>query len=135
MLSVECKAICIGINFLVLLSILLCSSLVQFKKGPEYFTMEIDQVLIPFLNPKFHSNILAVDFNSYYNAFQPFFHTWSGLYFLATLYTCNLLYYYYYCYLWRVFHISWWFFTGVWVTVSFLNSPGLFLVFWPISVM
>ena len=40
-------------------------------------------------------------------------------------------------YSFRVFHISvsWWFFTGVWVTASFLKSPGLFSVFWPFSVM
>ena len=32
----------------------------------------------------------------------------------------------------RIFHItiSWWFFTGVWVTASFLMSPELFSVFW-----
>ena len=30
--------------------------------------------------------------------------------------------------------ISWWFFTRVWVAASLLKSPGLFLVFWPISV-
>ena len=32
----------------------------------------------------------------------------------------------------RVFHISvsWWFFTGVWVTASLLKSPGLVLRFW-----
>ena len=37
----------------------------------------------------------------------------------------------------RVFHIivSWWFFTGDWVTASFLKSPGLFSVFWLFSVM
>ena len=37
----------------------------------------------------------------------------------------------------RVFHISisWWFFTGVWVTASLLKSPGLVSVFWPISIM
>ena len=31
--------------------------------------------------------------------------------------------------------ISWWFFTGAWVTASHLNSPGLFSIFWLISVM
>ena len=37
----------------------------------------------------------------------------------------------------RVFHISisWWFFTGVWVTASLLKSPGLISVFWPSSAM
>ena len=43
----------------------------------------------------------------------------------------------YYYLLIRDFHISinWWFFIGVWVTASFLKSPGLFLVFWPFSIM
>ena len=31
--------------------------------------------------------------------------------------------------------VSWWFFTGVWVTASFLMSPGRFSVFWPFSLM
>ena len=37
----------------------------------------------------------------------------------------------------RVFHISvsWGFPTGVWVTASLLDSPGLFSVFWPISTI
>ena len=36
----------------------------------------------------------------------------------------------------NVFHtiVSWWFFTGVWVTTSPLKSLGLFLVFWPILI-
>ena len=40
-------------------------------------------------------------------------------------------------YSFRVFHISvsWWSFTGVWVTASLLKSPGLFSVFWPFSIM
>ena len=46
---------------------------------------------------------------------------------------------YYYCYylLIRVFHISvsWWSFTGDWLTASFLKSPGLFSVFWPFSII
>ena len=52
---------------------------------------------------------------------------------VSMVYT-RLLYYYYY---WRVFHTSsnWWVSTGVWVTVTLLWSPGLFLVFWPISSM
>ena len=47
-----------------------------------------------------------------------------------------LLTYHYYMiiYFFRVFHISisWWFFTGVWVTVSLLKSPELCSVFWPL---
>ena len=40
-------------------------------------------------------------------------------------------------YSFRVFRISvsWWFFTGVWVTPSLLNSPGLFSVFCPSLIM
>ena len=34
-----------------------------------------------------------------------------------------------------VFHVSWWFFTEVWVTASLLKSLGFFSVFWPISTM
>ena len=37
----------------------------------------------------------------------------------------------------RVFHIgvSWWLFTGVWVTASLLKSAGLVSGFWPFSTM
>ena len=37
----------------------------------------------------------------------------------------------------KVFHtsVSWWFSTRVWETASHFKSPGLFLVFWPISTM
>ena len=37
----------------------------------------------------------------------------------------------------EIFHIrvSWWSFTGVWVTASLLKSPGLFSVFWLFSIM
>ena len=46
-------------------------------------------------------------------------------------------YYQYYYLLIRVFHISvsWWSFTGVWVTASLLKSPWLFSVFWPFSII
>ena len=49
----------------------------------------------------------------------------------------SVYYYYYYCSLIRAFHISdsRWFFTEVWVTVSLLKSPGLFLVFWQFPTM
>ena len=40
-------------------------------------------------------------------------------------------------YSFRVFHISisWWFFTGVWVTASLLKSPGLVSGFWQFSAI
>ena len=45
--------------------------------------------------------------------------------------------YYYYYLLIRVFHISvsWWSFTGDWVTASFLKSPGFFTESWPFLIM
>ena len=55
--------------------------------------------------------------------------------------SCQVLYYYYYYYYYylliRVFHISvsWWSFTGDWVTANLLKSPGLFSVFWPFLIM
>ena len=47
MSSLGCNALCMGISFLVLWSICLSSSLVHFKKGPEYLTRETAQVFIP----------------------------------------------------------------------------------------
>ena len=49
-------------------------------------------------------------------------------------------YYYYYC-CWYLllesfsYQFNWWSSSGVWVTASLLKSPGLFLVFWPFSIM
>ena len=62
------------------------------------------------------------------------------LLFLSSLARSRYYYYYYYHYYYsliRAFHISIsrWVFTGVWVAASLLKSPGLFLVFWPFSVM
>ena len=50
--------------------------------------------------------------------------------------SCIYHYYYYYLLI-RVFHISvsWWSFTGDWVTASLLKFPGLFSVFWLFSIM
>ena len=65
----------------------------------------------------------------------PFFmYAWSRL--IQTSAIAYYYYYYYYYLLIRLFHISvsWWFFTGVWVTASPLKSLGFFTVFWPFSV-
>ena len=45
--------------------------------------------------------------------------------------------FYYDHYSFRVFQISisWWYFTGDWVTASLLKSPAIFSVFWPSSIM
>ena len=49
----------------------------------------------------------------------------------------DCLCHYYFCTPLRVFHtsVSWWFFTGIWMTVILFRSPGVFSVFWPISTM
>ena len=61
---------------------------------------------------------------------------WGIISSLSPHYYCYHYYQYYYLLI-RVFHIciSLWFFTGVWVTASFLKSPGLFSVFWPFSII
>ena len=46
MLFLECKALCIVINFLVLWYICLSSSLLHFKDGPEYLTRRTAQEFI-----------------------------------------------------------------------------------------
>ena len=48
LLSLECKALSI-VHFLVLWSICLSSSLVHFKKSPEYFTLETTRLFIPLI--------------------------------------------------------------------------------------
>ena len=57
--------------------------------------------------------------------------------FLAQFPVDHLSPYYYYYFLVRVFHISvsWWFFTGIWLTASLLKSPGLLSVFWQFSII
>ena len=47
--SLECKALCIVISFLVLWFICLSSSVVYFKNGPEYRTRGTAQVFISFI--------------------------------------------------------------------------------------
>ena len=62
---------------------------------------------------------------------------------LVQLKDVHFVYYYYYYYYFnyfthsRVLHtsVTWLFSTWVKVTASILKSPGLFLVFWPISTM
>ena len=49
MSSLGFKALCIIINLLVLWSVYVNSSLVYFKKGPEYLTRETIQVFIPLM--------------------------------------------------------------------------------------
>ena len=63
MSSLGCYALCMIISFLVLGSICLSSSLVHFKKGPEYLTMGTAQVfitLIRFLQHSFVSSSFLV---------------------------------------------------------------------------
>ena len=72
--------------------------------------------------------------SSYFHVLQPLYQSFDD-YTEHTNYNWyhrHYYYYYYYYYyysLLRIFYtsISWWFITGVWVTVSFLKSP----IFWP----
>ena len=140
-LSLRCNALCMVISLLVLWSICLSSSLVHFKNGPEYLTRSSAKVFISLIR-----FLLYILISSIFLALlrYPFL-------IFSCISTClmgsvsNIPKYLYvsviiiiiiiYCL--RVFHISisWWFFTGVWVTASLLKSPGLFSVFWPFSVM
>ena len=56
---------------------------------------------------------------------------------IVTLMLDNIFSCHYYHSLIRAFliSVSRWFFTGVWVTVSLLKSPGLISIFWPFSIM
>ena len=61
--SPGCNALCMVISFLVLWSICLSSSLVHFRKGPEYLTRGIVQVFVPlirFRQESFFSSIFLV---------------------------------------------------------------------------
>ena len=49
MSSLEFNALCMVISFLILWSICFSSSLVHFKKGPEYLTRSTAQVFIPLI--------------------------------------------------------------------------------------
>ena len=69
--------------------------------------------------------------------FHSFFCSLARSWYLSLFLLSFSYYYYHYYLLIRVSHIrvSWWFFTGVWVTASLLKSPGLFSVFCPSSIM
>ena len=69
--------------------------------------------------------------------FHGFFNSLARSRYLSFFSHSFSYYCYYYFYSLRVFHISisWWSFAGVWVTASFLKSPGLFSVFWLISII
>ena len=54
-LSLGCGALCMVISFLVLLSNCLTSSLVHFRKGPEYLTRATAQVFIPLIEFLLHT--------------------------------------------------------------------------------
>ena len=63
---------------------------------------------------------------------------WKGSLLVALDYGHQLYFFYYYYYTpLRILHtcVSWWFSTGGWGTGSLFKSPGVFLVFWPISMM
>ena len=70
--SLGCKALCIVMSFLVLLSICLSSSLVHFKNGPMYLTRGTIQVFIPlirFLLCSLFRRVFSFSWGIFYNVF------------------------------------------------------------------
>ena len=123
------------ISFLVLWSICLSSSLVHLIKGPEYLTRGTAQVFISLIRFQQESFILS--------SFLVLlgYCLWFPLVWWCQPPRClsicrfRLLLLLFHSF--EVFHtnVSWCFFTEVCVTVSLLQSPGLFSVFWEILVM
>ena len=76
---------------------------------------------------------VSLSFNVIYNHDSVAYYEFASWY-NWTIILCNCNYYFT---LLRVFHtnVSWWFLTGVCRTASVLKSPGLFIVFLPISIM
>ena len=64
-------------------------------------------------------------------------HTHTHTHICIYIYLCIYTRIHDYIYSFRFFQlsVSWWIFTGVWVTASLLQSPGIFSVFWPFSIM
>ena len=139
--SLGYKALCITISFLVLWFICLSSSLVRFKNGSEYLKDGTALVFIPlmrFLLQSLVSRSFLVCLGYFSNFF--FFHLrlFDGVCFqYSQVHVIFFVFFFFFFFFLRVFHISvsWWSFIGVWVTASLLNSPGLFSVFWPFSIM
>ena len=102
------------------------------KKKKNTHTQKIFKILttLKYLISKYKSGTAIVLIKSDFYETNIERTTW---YRMQTLLEISDYYYYYYYYSSRVFRISvsWWFFTGVWVTASLLKSPGLVSVFWP----
>ena len=80
-----------------------------------------------------YTTSFCADFLQFWSLIRISCKNWLGLYpRLGVRENINYIYS-----LLKVFHtsVSWWFFTGVRMTASFLTSPGLFSVFWPISTL
>ena len=135
--SLGCNALCIVMSFLVLWSICWSSSFVHSKNGPGYLTRWVLQAFTLLMSYFIHrlvsSNFHVLQRYYFKNFLSP-----------SLVWGCSLLIFPGTCkfpliskYSFKVFHISvsWWLFTGVWVTASLLKSPGLFSVFWPSSIM
>ena len=147
LLCLRCNSLCLVINFLDLWSICLSSFLVHHKNGLVYPTRGNDQVFIALMRfycwAWFWSTSWFVSaFLCLLSLFPSSFPSFKSSLCILDLVILILIiilvsHYYHYIYFLRVFHISvsWWSFTGVWVTANLLKSPGLFSVFWPFSIM
>ena len=83
--SLGCKTLCMVFSFLVLCSICLSSSLVHFKKGPEYLTRGKAQVFIPLMRFLFYSLLTS----SFLVLLRYFLKTFS---FISTCFCVKLKY-------------------------------------------
>ena len=128
MSSVGCKTLYTIIHFLLHWFICLNSSFTHFKNGPGYLTRRTTLVFIPLM--KFLLQILiSRSFLVHARYFFLIFFISACLMESASSIPKLLLLLFT---SWEFFTsiFSWWFFTVVWVTASFLKSPGLFSVFW-----
>ena len=80
----------------------------------------------------FHSFLISLARSRYLSFFSHSFSFIQSVIIIIIIIIITII-----IYSFRVFHISvsWWFFTGVWVTASLLKSPGLVSGFWPFLAM
>ena len=144
--SLGCKALCIVISFLVFWPICWSSSIDCFNNGPENllslvsssFLVSLRYSFVIFFFPLRLFDDVHFQYLQVFSFFQNvlilswFDHSFNIIIIIAVV----VVVFYHYLLI-RVFHISisWWSFTGVWVTASLLKSLGFFSVFWPFSIM
>ena len=99
--------------------------------------------IVTFMSHSFFNTLARSRYSSFFSLYFRFILWSTG----TAKSTILKILFFFFCLLWglvfwpgysfRIFHngVSWWFFTGVWVTASLLKSPGLVSGFRPFSVM